>query len=351
MKKLGFTLIEVIAVIVVLALILLITVPNILSTTDRQKEKQWKTIEQSILDAAEQFVTMNRDNPEWGDFIDLKIYDSEHPDNNYIDIPLKLLLEEGVLKKPIIDPRTGEEIDYNGTVRVEIVGEGKPLVYTYPGGDKIAEKTIYGKTIPSVVTDGGSCSVRLYTTIPNLEDMEFYVSTPDWRGNCNFSVDFHREFELDPESRLLGNIASLVGQNTYTLTTQSNLERWVHIHAIGNGESSISNLKLEFSDGFKGYVAEAVTEGYIYPLVLYVEHNEYNYDFWEGLLDYQFISNGASSGVGKNPLFNMSLKTTSKAKLKAISYNTYFGMPDYTLSLDMMIYEYPPYVDISLEPF
>ena len=60
MKKKGFTLIELLGVIVVLTLILLVAIPNISSTLERNKNKTDSNKEKNVISAAEVSFSVNK---------------------------------------------------------------------------------------------------------------------------------------------------------------------------------------------------------------------------------------------------------------------------------------------------
>ena len=60
-KKRGFTLVEVIATIAIMALITIIVTPNIISYLNKGKEGQYKTLEAQIITAAKDYYIKNKD--------------------------------------------------------------------------------------------------------------------------------------------------------------------------------------------------------------------------------------------------------------------------------------------------
>lgn len=102
MKK-GFTLIEVIAVIVILGIIGLIAVPISNSAVKRSKEKLYNEQIDKIISACKNYILEN---------------DDADPDENYTRyVSIEILQNTGYLgKEEIIDPKTGEVI--NGSIQV-----------------------------------------------------------------------------------------------------------------------------------------------------------------------------------------------------------------------------------------
>lgn len=118
MKKLnnkGFTLVEVIAVVVILAVLAMLLVPSVTSFLDKSETDSYKKLKQSILVAAKEFVNDNRYNTE------LECV----PDSNAIcfgdgvlegNITVKILLEEGYLSPS----GTEENCDEDSEVMTEV---------------------------------------------------------------------------------------------------------------------------------------------------------------------------------------------------------------------------------------
>ena len=108
MKKDGYTLVELLGILAVMAVMLLIIVPNVITTVrnaDIQKQEIFKkTVEQ----AAENYVENN---------IDL------FPELNKSEVTFRRvqeLIDAGYLKSTLIDPATNEKIDGNSYFSVSI---------------------------------------------------------------------------------------------------------------------------------------------------------------------------------------------------------------------------------------
>lgn len=97
MKNKGFTLIEVLGIIVILSLLLILIVPGIINRLSSKQEQTIETQNKIIYDAAYQYI-------------------NERPDKFPIKrsstycIGIKTLIDDGKLSSPVIDVNTGKNI-------------------------------------------------------------------------------------------------------------------------------------------------------------------------------------------------------------------------------------------------
>ena len=109
----GFTLVEVLAVIVILSVLMAIMVPNIGNLLKKNKEQNYKDFENSIISASKIYLSDNRYNvivnstdcddtdtaKEVNVYINKKASDNETSDTIYVSkLPLKVLVDAGNLK-------------------------------------------------------------------------------------------------------------------------------------------------------------------------------------------------------------------------------------------------------------
>ena len=120
MKKNGFTLIEVTAVILLLSLLIVFIVPNVQMIISNNKEKTCNSIITSIEDAATNYT-----------YLKTGVVDNEILSNGYFEIELIDLQREGLLKVVIKNPYTNEII--SNTNKVKITKTGNVYNYTYMG--------------------------------------------------------------------------------------------------------------------------------------------------------------------------------------------------------------------------
>ena len=106
MKQNGFSLIELIGVVAILALIMVVTIPQFMSTMTKSNVKELESFAYDLETSAMTYVEN-----EWRDF---KIeYQKYNKDGSYC-LSLSSLIEKNYIKKTEIDPSTNAVIDANG---------------------------------------------------------------------------------------------------------------------------------------------------------------------------------------------------------------------------------------------
>ncbi len=116
MKNKAFTLIELLAVIIVLGILLGILVPSVIKTIGESKQKAYNTTVESIKTAAESYINMDAD----------PTVKQELANTGTSVITLDELIDAGFLPNEVIDPFTNEPL--TGTVTITKISENK---YTY----------------------------------------------------------------------------------------------------------------------------------------------------------------------------------------------------------------------------
>lgn len=113
MKK-GFTLIEVLAVIIILGFLSVIVIPPILKAIDGSREKSYEQLISNIKQSTQLYIRQNKEDIE-----------GIHDIGNVISIKLKDLVDDNVLKAPIIDPRNEEEISLETSISILVERNNK----------------------------------------------------------------------------------------------------------------------------------------------------------------------------------------------------------------------------------
>ena len=116
MKK-GFTLVELLAVIIIIGVVALIAVPSVMKSIDQSKEKSYSIQVENIEISSKKWATDNIDE-----------LDSEYLNSSFVSV--NMLRDLGYLAKDKIkNPKTGEEMQ--GCVKVAYDSASKTYAYTY----------------------------------------------------------------------------------------------------------------------------------------------------------------------------------------------------------------------------
>lgn len=121
MNKKGFTLIETIMVIAILALLMLILVPNVILLINKNNTKSCHSLEESIKNATKIYVTNNK-------------YKLEFSCNASKTITIKTLVDSGDLKlsnNKLVNPKDNSTISPNETVKVTYNCTTKEFTYDF----------------------------------------------------------------------------------------------------------------------------------------------------------------------------------------------------------------------------
>lgn len=118
MNKKGYTLIELLAVLSLMAVILLIAVPSITKQLSGIENNNYSQFKQNIYLAAESYINAN---PE--EFVKLK------ENNGEACVNIEYLIRDGWIKSTLQNPKTNENIAVDSSIKVNnLNGEYK---YTY----------------------------------------------------------------------------------------------------------------------------------------------------------------------------------------------------------------------------
>lgn len=107
MKK-GFTLVELLASITLIAVLTMVTLPYILKKMDAMKEKQLESLVSTIQESTKKYVVDNRE--------DL----SEFEEKGFINIPISILIDEEYIEGNLENAITGEKIAVDDVIYVTI---------------------------------------------------------------------------------------------------------------------------------------------------------------------------------------------------------------------------------------
>ncbi len=111
MKK-GFTLVEMLAVIIILGILVGIIAPAVVNTINESKQKAYNTTIESVKSAAKSYMEFSFDS-----------FKEEIEGYGYIEISVSELIEEGFLPEGIKNPKDSEPL--GGSVRINKYSENR----------------------------------------------------------------------------------------------------------------------------------------------------------------------------------------------------------------------------------
>jgi len=132
MNRKGFTLVEVIAVVVIITVLSIILIPNVTKLINKEKNEARDSVEKTILTAAKSFVTDNRQNIEYDGSNKITSIDGVSPNINIYNV----LLNRGYIsatynssgKEGIVDPSDKSKcLSQSAEVKVTAVTEGNKI--------------------------------------------------------------------------------------------------------------------------------------------------------------------------------------------------------------------------------
>lgn len=109
MNKKAFTLIELLAVIVILSLLIVLVIPNIIGAIDESKANSYTFLIKEIENAAEEYAYKE----------DLM---KDVTNTNTVTITISDLIADNYFEYPMTDPRSNETIAVTSTIVLKLVG-------------------------------------------------------------------------------------------------------------------------------------------------------------------------------------------------------------------------------------
>jgi len=179
MKRRGFTLVELLAVLVLISAIVLIVVPSIINYVNESKDDISSATAQMLYSGAQLYVDANPN-----------IYSKVA--GKQVCVPLKELVAANYLTEPILDSVTGQEIDLEKSITISYVYD-EDLKYV---------KSIYG------ISD----NCNLCTLVSGN------ANTLGAKYSCDFGAGLRSFYVLEPGSET--KPASLILDSNYDTTTQ-----------------------------------------------------------------------------------------------------------------------------------
>lgn len=177
-NKRGFTLIEVMGVILVLALVLLVTAPTLLKSIKKGEEKQYDAFLEDLYLATESYIQSNKD--QYKELLTI---------GGTIGINIETLQNENLIKHTLKNPNTGEDVTKQSYVEITVKSDG---TYTYRFVDVASSAASYvEKFAKSTELLSDTESTGLDTSKPYTSRKYYVGENPSnhliFSGNC-FSI-------------------------------------------------------------------------------------------------------------------------------------------------------------------
>lgn len=141
MSKKGFTLIELLAVVAILVIMTLGVVPNLVQTYNKAKDKEYEEFIERLKESARVYAEHNIDDIEGFSEIEGTAY-----------VTIRDIVDEGLLRLPLINPRTKESVDLNSQIKIIRISNNSFDIELFV----IPDRT------PPVITLNGSSTVNIF---------------------------------------------------------------------------------------------------------------------------------------------------------------------------------------------
>ena len=105
MNTKGFTLIELVTIILILAAIFLVSFPNFLNTAKMDEEKKYEEMEESLCLAGESYIYSNIDS-----------FSEALTTGGRIEVSIKELIIYGNVKSDLINPKTNKKVENDNLI-------------------------------------------------------------------------------------------------------------------------------------------------------------------------------------------------------------------------------------------
>lgn len=128
MQKKGFTIVELLAAVIVLVVIASIIASAVVSIIGRSRDQAFSQMVNNIENVSRIYVSNNKEN-----IADINIEGSD------IYVTLQDLVDDGIIKAPVLDPKTGEEIPLTTRILVHVLARNKYYVFfEYGDADRLS---------------------------------------------------------------------------------------------------------------------------------------------------------------------------------------------------------------------
>lgn len=192
----GFTLIEIIIVVALISLTVLMFSNSFDGILSSQSSTAYERFTNNVSVAAETYLSAS-----------IEIKNEMEKGKGYVFVTIQELIENGLLDKDIVDPRTDEKVDRSETILIRLTCDGK-YTYSYPVSNELINNITHVESIPIIVdtaptnmfTDLNSLGLRMYneagailsmtskTNITQPRDIKYVSTTPQVTGQGVYDI-------------------------------------------------------------------------------------------------------------------------------------------------------------------
>lgn len=226
-KNKGFTLVELIGVVVIISLIAVIVFPAVMNAGEKKKEREYEAFKAVIKNAAEIYFERNRD-----------LYPGISTENYRVFEEVSKLISAGLISKDLVNPKTEQKIDPTTLIATKALEDGALEFDYYDEGVKASDYHqsgllwhFDGYTKPTATSwtdiSGNGRNATLYNMDSNnwtgdgirLDGVDDYI----YLANSNYSIlPSEHEFTLE----YVITLGSSVDGGSYMCTYGLNHHYW-----------------------------------------------------------------------------------------------------------------------------
>lgn len=369
MKK-AFTLVELLAAIMILAIILVLIVPTSIKMINDSKQTSYDLMVSKIITAAQEYTMDNKENIQ-----SLRTVDAHY------DVLLKTLAEEGYIQLPLINPVTNTEMDPNTTyVTVQkqttgdykyILGEGSPGLVMNGNNPDIVSCSASGNYIDLgvLVTELDDTTSTIYSSdTALLNDIGTHYFNYSYTNSIETEYKLVRKVVIEnnntPQISIAGNVSFIdlaagdsftvptataadacdgslpvtVTSNVVTTTVGDYNVTYTAVNSGGVVATKIIIVRVIYPDAEIGFDSNVGT--YTYPLYFNIPAGEYTFELGGGAGNSATLTNYGTTpgGAGGTIKFAITLPYTSNIEIRKITNGSEIYRTSFHLYINDVLY-------------
>lgn len=244
-RKRGFTLIEMLGILVVLSIIVMISVPSITSMLKQANQQKYDEWLQSLYIASEQYVEGHR----------AEFYEANNGGTSYLSI--ELLLKKGYLKNSIKEPKTGQDVTKVGLVEVKPNSENI-LTYQFRLKEKLDSITLKVDMSPSLAEERWTASDVVLTanataTLGIRVDQYSFDGGVSWQSSNKKTVTKNGKVQVLARDSRLDQRSNVVEANVKHIDKTVPDRALASINLVSTKSITVNAICEDEQSGIRGY--------------------------------------------------------------------------------------------------